>query len=98
LGKKINMKRLDQRVAIVTGGASGIGKAVAALFAAEGARVAIWDWNEERGQEAAAELNGKFYQVNTADFSMVEAAAQKTKEDFGKIDILINKVSVFIVR
>ncbi len=88
------MKRLEQKVAVVTGGAAGIGKAISALFAAEGARVAIWDWNDELGQETAAEVGGKFYKVNTADLAMVEAAARQTAEDFGRIDILINNAGI----
>ena len=88
------MKKLDQRVAVITGGAAGIGKAVAELFSQEGAQVAVWDWNEERGQETAAALNGRFYKVNTADFAMVEAAAKQTAEDFGRIDILINNAGI----
>lgn len=88
------MKRLDQRVAVITGGAAGIGKAIAVLFAAEGAKVALWDWNDEKGEETAREVGGKFYKVNTADLAMVEAAAQKTASDFGRIDILINNAGI----
>lgn len=88
------MKRLDQRVAVVTGGAAGIGRAIAELFAAEGAKVAVWDWNEERGQEAAQTVGGRFYQVNTADLASVEAAAKQTAADFGRIEILINNAGI----
>ncbi len=88
------MKRLNEKVAVITGGAAGIGKAVAEVFAAEGAHIAIWDWNEELGQATAQAVGGKFYKVNTADLGMVEAATQQTIADFGRIDILINNAGI----
>lgn len=88
------MKRLNEKVAVITGGAAGIGKAIAELFAAEGARIAIWDWNDELGQATAQAVGGKFYKVNTADLPMVEAATQQTIADFGRIDILINNAGI----
>ncbi|GGH76081.1 MAG: 3-oxoacyl-ACP reductase FabG [Bacteroidetes bacterium] len=90
------MKRLDNRVAIITGGASGIGKAAVEKFVAEGARVAIWDMNEEHGNALVAAMDGKasFYKVNTANSDEVNAAAEKVIADFGKVDILVNNAGI----
>ncbi len=74
------MKRLENKVAIITGGADGLGKAGAIKFIAEGAKVIIWDLNEKKAAETLAELSGKsieFMKVNTADFSEVENATAK---------------------
>jgi 3-oxoacyl-[acyl-carrier protein] reductase len=94
-----NMSRLKNRVAIITGGASGIGKATAIRFAQEDAHIAIWDVQEEKGQElieVLLELGAKaiFYKVNTADSIMVEEAVKSVVKDFGKIDILINNAGI----
>lgn len=93
------MERLKNKVAIITGGASGIGKATAKRFLEEGAQVAIWDINESQGQNVVNELSAgggkvKFYRVNTADFAATVAAAESVKNDFGKIDILINNAGI----
>ncbi len=93
------MKRLENKVAIITGGADGLGKAGATLFAREGATVIIWDMNEAKGTETAAEIvaNGgkaKFLKVNTAKYAEVESATQNAVEQFGKIDILINNAGI----
>lgn len=88
------MNRLEQKVAIVTGGAMGIGKATALRFAQEGAKVAIWDINQEQGQALADEIGGKFYAVNTTDLAACEAAASQVAEAFGQIDILINNAGI----
>jgi 3-oxoacyl-[acyl-carrier protein] reductase len=88
------MNRLANRVAVITGGAAGIGKAVATVFAEEGARIAIWDWNDEQGMATASALQGKFYKVNTADLANVEAATASTVADFGRIDILVNNAGI----
>ena len=93
------MKRLENKVAIITGGADGLGKAGANLFAKEGATVIIWDMNEAKGTETVAEMvsNGgkaKFAKVNTAIFAEVESATKKAIEEFGKIDILINNAGI----
>jgi len=93
------MKRLENKVAIITGGADGLGKAGANLFAKEGATVIIWDMNEAKGTETVAEMvsnGGKatFAKVNTAIFAEVESATKKAIEEFGKIDILINNAGI----
>ncbi len=90
------MKRLDNKVAIITGGASGIGKAASVKFVAEGAKVVIWDMNEEQGKATEAELGGmaKFYKVNTANSAEVNKAAEEAIATFGKIDILINNAGI----
>lgn len=90
------MERLKDKVAVITGGANGIGKATAQKFITEGAQVAIWDIVKEKGEEAAKELgnNTKFYQVDTTSFEQVEKAAKQTHQDFGKIDILINNAGI----
>ncbi len=88
------MPKLQNKVAIITGGASGIGKATAALFAKEGAQLVIWDVKEEKGRVVAQELGGTFYQVDTTDLTAVETAANAVIADFGKIDILINNAGI----
>jgi 3-oxoacyl-[acyl-carrier protein] reductase len=93
------MKRLQGRVAIITGGASGIGLATCRRFLEEGARVAIWDINRERGEAVTAELRASgnevsFFLVNTSDLASVEAAAKAVNDQYGQIDILINNAGI----
>ena len=93
------MDRLKDKVAIITGGASGIGKATALKFAEHGAHIAIWDVQEEKGQSVVQMLKGMgvkaaFYKVNTVKLALVQAAVRTVIEDFGKIDILINNAGI----
>jgi len=91
--------RLNDKVAIITGGASGIGKATAIRFAQEGAQIAIWDVQEERGQEVIKILlemgsQAIFYNVDIADAAQVQEAVNAVMKDFDKIDILINNAGI----
>lgn len=93
------MNKLRNRVAIITGGAQGIGLATAARFLSEGAAVAIWDISAEAGQTALESLgasreNLRFYRVNTADLDAVTEVSQQVFEDFGRIDILVNNAGI----
>ncbi len=93
------MKTLEGRIAVITGGADGIGKAAVDRFSAEGAIVVIWDMNEEKGHETAKNFSqsGKkvsFMKVNTADFQQVEVAAKAVFDQFGRIDILVNNAGI----
>lgn len=93
------MKRLKGKVAIITGGARGIGKATAAVFAREGAKIAIWDVNEETGNQTVKEFieaghEAKFYKVNTVSLEETLAAAKAVNDDFGRIHILINNAGI----
>lgn len=84
--------KIEGKVAIVTGGASGLGKATAEALVAAGAKVAIWDLNEEKGQAAAAELgeNACFMKINVTDEAAVEAAINEVVDRFGALHILGN--------
>ncbi|MFQ3609685.1 MAG: 3-oxoacyl-ACP reductase FabG [Chloroherpetonaceae bacterium] len=93
------MRRLENKVAVITGGAQGIGKATAEKFASEGAWLAIWDMNEEKGRALVSELEKKnvralFQSVNVAKIESVELATKETLAQFGKIDILINNAGI----
>ncbi|TXB61407.1 beta-ketoacyl-ACP reductase [Phaeodactylibacter luteus] len=88
------MKGLEGKVAIITGGAMGIGKATAIRFASEGAKIAIWDINEDQGKALAQELGGHFFAVNTSSLEACEAAAKAVNEAFGQIDIIINNAGI----
>lgn len=93
------MNLLKNKVAIITGGADGIGKAAAQRFADEGAKVVIWDLNVEKGEATAKSLNDQQYEcffmkVNTADYQQVEEAAKNCFERFGQIDILVNNAGI----
>ena len=76
--------------AIVTGGASGLGKATATMLAQQGARVAIFDLNEEAGQAAAQALGGVYVAVNVADDASVSAGLDAAQAAHGVARILVN--------
>lgn len=91
--------RFTGRVAFVTGGSRGIGKAIVEHFAEEGAKVAIIDVNEEALSETAAELREKGYDVftkvaNVVDAAQIEAAMEEVVSSFGSLDILVNNAGV----
>ncbi len=91
--------RLENKVAVITGGSRGIGKAAVMRFAQEGAKVAIWDLIVESGQAVANEVRGmgveaEFFEVNVAKFESVETATQAVKQKFGRIDILVNNAGI----
>ena len=93
------MGRLKDKVAIITGGASGIGKAAAIRFARELANIAIWDVQEEKSREVIKTLlemgvKAIFYKVDTADAMVVQEEVSAVMKDFGKIDILINNAGI----
>ena len=88
------MKRLENRIAIVTGGSNGIGKATGEKFAAEGAKVIIWDIHEEAGNESAKQLGGDFYKVDTSDYQAVGEATSHVMDQYQKIDVLINNAGI----
>jgi NAD(P)-dependent dehydrogenase (short-subunit alcohol dehydrogenase family) len=85
--------RLAGKVALVTGGASGIGASTARLFAAEGAKVVVTDVQD--GRAVAAETDGIFLQHDvTSEDAWIEAVARTTKQ-FGRLDVLMNNAGVF---
>lgn len=92
------MKRLENKVAIVTGGAQGIGKATVVKFIDEGASVVIWDVDDAKGNQLANELSSKgnavYMKVNVAKHDEVEKAVHSVIAQFGKIDVLVNNAGI----
>jgi 3-oxoacyl-[acyl-carrier protein] reductase len=88
--------RLKDKVALITGGAAGIGKATAERFIEEGAKVVICDVNPEAGQAAAQELGpqASFYQVDVTDRATVQAWVDDVVAKHGSVDVLINNAGV----
>ena len=87
-------QRLAGKVAVVTGGASGIGLATARRFAAEGATVVIADFNPVAGAAAAAEVEGLFVQVDVTDEAQVNALFATVNETYGSVDIAFNNAGI----
>src|ERR1700722_972692 len=93
---------LSARTAIVTGGSRGIGKAIAAQFVQQGASVAIFGINPEKGKETLQELQAivqegqkaSFYQVDIVKSVQVEEVIDQVYADFGQVDILVNNAGV----
>jgi NAD(P)-dependent dehydrogenase (short-subunit alcohol dehydrogenase family) len=86
---------LDHKAAVVTGGASGIGRATALLFAQAGARVAIFDLDETGGQQTVEEIqtNGGgaiFVRTDVSVAQDVESAVKRTVAEFGRLDVIFN--------
>ena len=87
-GKLVN---IEGKIAVITGGASGLGRATAEMVIAKGGKVAVLDLNEELAQATAAELGeAKAYQVNVTDDASVTKAIEAVKSDFGAIHINVN--------
>lgn len=81
-------------VAIVTGGSSGIGKAIAERYAWEGMEVVIADVNEEKGQELADEAGCDFIECDVSDQEQVESLVEETVERFGRLDVMVNNAGI----
>ncbi|NIM90566.1 MAG: glucose 1-dehydrogenase [Candidatus Aminicenantes bacterium] len=98
--KKEEYMRLADKVALITGGTSGIGEATALLFSKEGARIAITGRNESRGQEVAKkikEARGEviFMKADVSNSAECRQTVDKTLQTFGRIDILFNNAGVY---
>lgn len=94
--------QLKDKVAFITGSASGIGKEIATLFAKEGARIVIADLNKEAAEATAAELKASGAQalgvaVDVTDEAQVDAAVDEAAQAFGGIDILVSNAGIQIV-
>lgn len=97
------MPRLQGKIAVVTGGADGIGKATCERFAREGAGVVIADVNESKGTETAkaiAAAGGKvlFVRTDVADETSIKQMVAAAVKSFGKIDILVNNAAIFVLK
>jgi NAD(P)-dependent dehydrogenase (short-subunit alcohol dehydrogenase family) len=93
------MMRLNGKVAIVTGGSSGIGKEISLLFAREGATVAITDINEEAGREAVLDIQkeggkARFWKMDVSSENNIVNVFKEVRDQFGNISILINNAGV----
>lgn len=87
--------RLQDRVALITGGAAGIGKATAERFAEEGAKVIICDVNTEAGQAVADSSEAiRFFKVDIADREAAQAWVDQVAAEYGRVDILVNNAGV----
>lgn len=95
-------KLLENKVAIVTGGNAGIGKAIATKFAQDGARVVIFGTNAEKGQSVVEEIKQSsqtqkdvlFLQVDVSKTNLVEETMKKVLDTFGQVDILVNNAGI----
>jgi NAD(P)-dependent dehydrogenase (short-subunit alcohol dehydrogenase family) len=88
------MGKLEDKVAIVTGAASGIGQACIELFASEGAKVVVADIQDDAGQALAKQLGGLFVHVDVTQPSDVEALIESVVGEYGRVDVMMNNAGI----
>jgi NAD(P)-dependent dehydrogenase (short-subunit alcohol dehydrogenase family) len=90
------MGRIDGKVAVITGGASGIGEATVRRFCEEGARVVIADIQEDKGKDLAEELGevARFARVDVTEEDEISAAIALAVQDFGRLDVMYNNAGI----
>lgn len=100
MGGTNNMGRLDGKVAIITGAASGMGVRHAEMYVEEGAKVVLADIAVEAGQKLADKLgaNARFFKLNVASFEEWNEVVKFTEAEFGPIDILVNNAGIGIFK
>jgi len=92
--------RLKDKVALITGGGQGIGRTIAETYAREGAKIALWDVNEEIVKKTAEEIKAKYGvethagKVNVTAFEDVEKGMKAVVDALGRIDILVNNAGI----
>ena len=91
----IGMFDLAGEVALVTGGAKGIGKGIAKALKQARAKVLIGDIDKEKGKETACELDGEFYYLDVTDRDQVQYIVQSIYEKYGKLSILCSNAGIF---
>jgi len=95
--------RFKDKVAIVTGAAKGIGWGIAKVFAQEGAKVAMVDWDKEGGEKSAQEFQQQGYDVlfihcDVSNEEQVKAMVQTVKDTYGRIDVLVNNAGIGVYK
>jgi NAD(P)-dependent dehydrogenase (short-subunit alcohol dehydrogenase family) len=90
----IGIGRLDGKVSVITGAASGIGRESARRFAAEGARVCVVDVTDQAGEQVAEEVDGLYLHADVTDPDQVQAMYAKVAGHFGGIDVLFNNAGI----
>jgi NAD(P)-dependent dehydrogenase (short-subunit alcohol dehydrogenase family) len=90
----MNSYDFDDQVAVITGGAQGIGYAVAKRMIENGAKVVIWDFDTDLAQASASELGSTALHCDVSNWDSVKAAAQQTEKQLGRIDVLVNSAGV----
>lgn len=85
---------LEGKVAIITGGSSGIGKAIAERYAWEGMEVVIADVNVEKGQKLADEVGCDFIECDVSEQEQVESLVEEAVERFGRLDVMVNNAGI----
>ena len=88
------MNRLEGRTAIVTGGAGGIGSAIAKAFLAEGANVILADRDADAAGKVAADIGAVPFAIDVTQEAQVQSLAQRALDSFGRIDILVNNAGI----
>lgn len=93
--------RLNGKVAVITGGGSGIGRETALLFAREGARgIVIADWNEKAGTDTVSEIGDRsiFVKTDVSDPNNVKSLFEQAEAKFGSVEVIFNNAGIMHVR
>lgn len=86
--------KLQNKIAVITGGAQGIGAAISARFSEEGAKVVIADLNEEKSKALASQLNASYVLCDVSNAEQVDHLFKKVIEQHGRLDILVNNAAL----